>query len=196
MLDVKLNLANRKKGLINFTRAIKAKKVLNAYYAQWMKFLNEKRFLRMKETLKIRIIYQMRKYLQKRTPKVTYLKRMLKADKSIGSGLLLAIEVRNQMMIRNGLMLVSGRAIQPRSHVEASPLVLTVLRHYRLKVLMNDYVNRFVWHVINLQSKLRAFVFKMRYRKEALTVLVENEINRQISLVKKNKKKQETLTRL
>jgi len=33
MLDVKLNLANRKKGLKNFIKAIKAKKVLNAYYA-------------------------------------------------------------------------------------------------------------------------------------------------------------------
>ena len=63
---------------------------------------------------------------------------------------------------------------------------------------MNDYVNRFIWHMINLQSKLRAHVSKMRYRKEALTVLVESEINRQIRVAKKNKKKhfQESLTRL
>ena len=65
----------------------------------------------MKETLKIRVVYQMRKYMQKRTPKVTYLKKMLKADRSVGSGLLLATEVRNQMKLRNGLVLVAGRAI-------------------------------------------------------------------------------------
>jgi len=63
---------------------------------------------------------------------------------------------------------------------------------------MNGCVNRFLWHIINLQSKLRAYVSKMRCRKEALTVLVESEINRQIRVAKKNKKKhfKESLTRL